>query len=161
MIIKVKRVENRISRTFFFFCCLRRHVFSRFYWVVLCSHSINKQHRHFKMNLQIVYSIHWNLRRKYLKEFQFTCRLKIIVKIFSTTFSFFLFQALPKVPVPPLEQTMAEYLRVLQPITTAQQYEKAEKIIKQFLVQPGPKLYQYLVDKREADDNWVRLNWNF
>lgn len=67
-----------------------------------------------------------------------------------------MFQALPKVPVPPLEQTMSEYLRALRPIVNEQQYEKAEKIVKQFSVQPGPKLHQYLVDKREAEDNWVR-----
>lgn len=70
-------------------------------------------------------------------------------------FAVFLLQALPKVPVPPLEQTMSEYLRVLKPIVTAQQYDRAEKIVKQFSVSPGPKLHQYLVDKRDADDNWV------
>lgn len=64
-------------------------------------------------------------------------------------------QALPKVPVPPLEQTMADYLKALHPITTPQQFEKAEKIIKQFSVSPGPKLHEYLVEKREAEDNWV------
>ena len=52
---------------------------------------------------------------------------------------------------------MSEYLRALKPIVTSQQYERADKIIKQFSVSPGPKLHQYLVDKREAEDNWVRL----
>lgn len=51
---------------------------------------------------------------------------------------------------------MSEYLRALKPIVTAQQYERTEKIIRQFSAQPGPKIHQYLVDKREADDNWVR-----
>lgn len=68
---------------------------------------------------------------------------------------FFYLQALPKVPVPPLEHTMTEYLRALKPIVTSQQYEKTEKIVKQFSAQSGPKLHQYLVDKREVDDNWV------
>lgn len=52
---------------------------------------------------------------------------------------------------------MTEYLRLLKPIVTGPQYERTDKIIKQFLVQPGPKLHQYLVDKREAEDNWVRI----
>lgn len=65
------------------------------------------------------------------------------------------FQALPKVPVPPLEQTMAEYLRAIEPIVAPHQYEKTEKIVKKFMEQSGPKLYQYLVDKREVADNWV------
>lgn len=65
------------------------------------------------------------------------------------------FQALPKVPVPPLEQTMSEYLRAIQPIVPSHQYEKTERIVRKFSEQPGPRLYQYLVDKREAEDNWV------
>ena len=68
-----------------------------------------------------------------------------------------LLQALPKVPVPPLEQTMAEYLRVLKPITTPQQYEKTKSIIKQFSISPGPTLHQYLVDRSEVEENWVSL----
>jgi choline O-acetyltransferase len=74
---------------------------------------------------------------------------------------FVFFQALPKVPVPPLEQTMAEYLRAIKPITTAQQYDKTEKIVKQFSVNPGPKIYEYLVEKREAEDNWVSEKFEF
>lgn len=66
-----------------------------------------------------------------------------------------IFQDLPKVPVPPLEQTMTEYLRALQPIVTSQQYEKTEKIVKQFMIAPGPRLNQYLLEKRELEDNWV------
>ncbi|KAG5671594.1 hypothetical protein PVAND_001787 [Polypedilum vanderplanki] len=62
---------------------------------------------------------------------------------------------LPKVPVPPLEQTMTEYLKALKPIVTAQQYEKTKNIIKLFSVHPGPKYHDYLVEKREAEDNWV------
>lgn len=74
----------------------------------------------------------------------------------------FFLQALPKVPIPPLEQTMDEYLRVLKPITTAQQYEKTKSIIKQFSVHPGPTLHQYLLDRREVEENWVGFfNFNF
>jgi choline O-acetyltransferase len=56
---------------------------------------------------------------------------------------------------------MAEYLRALKPIVSAHQYEKTKNIIKQFSVQPGPKLHQFLVDKREAEDNWVGLVFYF
>jgi hypothetical protein len=65
-------------------------------------------------------------------------------------------KALPKLPVPPLEQTMSEYLRAVQPIVSSQQFEKTERIVKQLITNPGPQLYQYLLDKREAEDNWVR-----
>ncbi|XP_017874631.1 PREDICTED: choline O-acetyltransferase, partial [Drosophila arizonae] len=68
---------------------------------------------------------------------------------------------LPKIPVPPLEQTMADYVLALEPITTPAQLERTKAIIKQF-VSPqglGPRLHQYLVDKREAEDNWAYYYW--
>lgn len=54
---------------------------------------------------------------------------------------------------------MAEYLRALKPIITAQQYERTKNIVKQFTTQPGPKLHEYLVNKREEEDNWVRFDF--
>lgn len=52
---------------------------------------------------------------------------------------------------------MAEYVRMLEPIVTPAQLEKTKAIIKQFAAPngPGPRLHQYLVDKREKEDNWV------
>lgn len=66
-------------------------------------------------------------------------------------------QDLPKVPLPSLEETMAEYLRVLEPIVTSQQLEKTKALVKQFAGPNGlgPILQQYLEEKRDADDNWV------
>lgn len=68
---------------------------------------------------------------------------------------------LPKVPVPALDQTMAEYLRVLQPIATPQQLERTRAIIKQFTAPNGlgMTLQQYLLDKQEAEDNWAYYYW--
>ena len=57
--------------------------------------------------------------------------------------------------MPPIEQTIAEYLRALKPILTTQQYEKTKHLAKQFLVHPGPAVYQHLLEKREKEDNWV------
>lgn len=56
---------------------------------------------------------------------------------------------------------MSEYLRALKPIVTAQQYEKTKNIVKQFSANPGPQLHQYLVEKQEAEDNWVSGIDNF
>lgn len=53
---------------------------------------------------------------------------------------------------------MTEYLRALKPIITPQQYERTKNIVKQFSTHPGPKLHEYLVNKREEEDNWVSLN---
>lgn len=52
---------------------------------------------------------------------------------------------------------MAEYLRALEPVLTPQQYEKTKAIVTQFMDPAGlgPTLQQYLLDKRELEDNWV------
>lgn len=52
---------------------------------------------------------------------------------------------------------MTEYLRVLEPIITPQHHEKVKSIVKQFsaLSGLGPILQQTLIEKREAEDNWV------
>lgn len=64
---------------------------------------------------------------------------------------------MPKIPVPELEETMAEYLRALEPILTQQQHDRTKAIVKQFMSPSGlgPKLHQHLVEKRDAEDNWV------
>lgn len=52
---------------------------------------------------------------------------------------------------------MTEYLRALEPTITQQQHDRVSAIVKQF-VSPsglGPRLHQYLVEKRDAEDNWV------
>lgn len=54
---------------------------------------------------------------------------------------------------------MAEYLRALEPVLSHQQFERTKAIVKQFSSPPGlgPTLHQYLVEKRDAEDNWVIL----
>jgi choline O-acetyltransferase len=54
---------------------------------------------------------------------------------------------------------MAEFVRLLEPITTAQQLERTKSIIKQFTAPSGlgPILQEYLLEKRENEDNWVRF----
>lgn len=58
-------------------------------------------------------------------------------------------------PVPPLEQTMTEYLRILEPVLTQQQHDKTKMIVKNFISGLGPVLQEYLHEKRENEDNWV------
>lgn len=70
-------------------------------------------------------------------------------------------QDLPKLPVPELEETMTEYLRALEPTLTQQQHDRVTTIVKQFESPSGlgPKLHQFLVEKRDAEDNWVIQTW--
>ncbi|XP_058128891.1 choline O-acetyltransferase [Anopheles ziemanni] len=66
---------------------------------------------------------------------------------------------LPKVPLPTLEQTTTEYLRILQPIVTPQQLERTRAIIRQFSATIGPALQDHLQQKRDAEDNWAYHYW--
>lgn len=54
-----------------------------------------------------------------------------------------------------MEETLTEYLRILEPITTKQQHDKTKALAKHFSSNLGPKLQQYLEEKRDAEDNWV------
>lgn len=52
---------------------------------------------------------------------------------------------------------MTEYVRAMEPILSQQQHERLKAIVKQFTSSSGmgPNLYQYLVEKRDIEDNWV------
>lgn len=64
---------------------------------------------------------------------------------------------LPKLPLPPLEQTMEKYLIAMQPLTTPQQLDRLKNLVKSFSSSTaiGPRLQLYLEEQREQKDNWV------
>uniref|UniRef100_A0A1A9VPP6 Carn_acyltransf domain-containing protein n=1 Tax=Glossina austeni TaxID=7395 RepID=A0A1A9VPP6_GLOAU len=51
---------------------------------------------------------------------------------------------------------MADYIRALEPVTEPAQLVRTKAIIQQFTAPNalGPRLHQYLLDRREAEDNW-------
>ena len=67
---------------------------------------------------------------------------------------------LPKLPVPPLEQTMAAYLEAVQvAVGDPEQVAETRRIVEQFM-RPGgvgPKLQDQLMDKQSKEDNWVQI----
>lgn len=65
-------------------------------------------------------------------------------------------QNLPKVPVPDLDQTMNEYVRIMEPVLTQQQYERLKAISKEFESGVGQILQHHLYERRDYEDNWVR-----
>lgn len=71
----------------------------------------------------------------------------------------FLLQDLPKVPVPDLDQTMTEYVRIMEPILSSQQHNRLKDIVKQFSAPTGlgPVLQEYLHGRREQEVNWVNI----
>ena len=61
--------------------------------------------------------------------------------------------------MPDLEKTMAEYVRIMEPILTPQQHNRLKDIVKQFSAPGGlgPVLQEYLQEKREQEVNWVSV----
>ncbi|KAG0245852.1 acyltransferase ChoActase/COT/CPT [Mortierella sp. GBAus27b] len=69
---------------------------------------------------------------------------------------------LPKLPVPTLEETLAKYLRSIEPLTTPEELERNKALAKDF-IKPGglgQALQQRLLDvDRAAPNNWLDDTW--
>lgn len=65
--------------------------------------------------------------------------------------------SLPKLPVPPLEQTLAKYEKTMRPLLDNNRRAKLRTLIEDFGREGGlgRKLQLYLIDRREKTDNWV------
>lgn len=70
-----------------------------------------------------------------------------------------LFQDLPKLPVPPLQQTLDTYLQSMQHLVPEEQFRKSQAIVKQFGAPGGlgETLQEKLLERQEKTPNWVRV----
>ncbi|XP_069427666.1 choline O-acetyltransferase [Ovis canadensis] len=68
---------------------------------------------------------------------------------------------LPKLPVPPLQQTLATYLRCVQHLVPQEQFRRSQAIVKQFGAPGGlgETLQQKLLERQEKTANWVSEYW--
>ncbi|XP_067409082.1 choline O-acetyltransferase [Emydura macquarii macquarii] len=68
---------------------------------------------------------------------------------------------LPKLPVPPLQQTLHMYLQCMKHLVPEEQFRKTKAIVEQFGAAGGlgESLQQKLLDKREKTGNWVFNYW--
>ncbi|KAL1517126.1 hypothetical protein ABEB36_000934 [Hypothenemus hampei] len=68
---------------------------------------------------------------------------------------------LPRLPVPPLENTMQKYLKTLQPLLSDKKHDEVKKLVDKFAGENGlgRKLQLYLLDRREKLDNWAYEYW--
>ncbi|KAM9132628.1 choline O-acetyltransferase [Pangshura tecta] len=68
---------------------------------------------------------------------------------------------LPKLPVPPLQQTLHMYLQCMKHLIPEEQFRKTKAIVEQFGVAGGlgESLQQKLLDRREKTGNWVFNYW--
>ncbi|XP_020779372.2 choline O-acetyltransferase [Boleophthalmus pectinirostris] len=69
--------------------------------------------------------------------------------------------ALPKLPIPELADTLQLYLRCVKHLLTEEQFNRTQTIVQQFGAPAGvgELLQQKLKDKRDKTDNWVYEYW--
>ncbi|XP_066477485.1 choline O-acetyltransferase [Tiliqua scincoides] len=68
---------------------------------------------------------------------------------------------LPKLPVPPLQQTLQMYLQCMKHLVAEEQYKKTKAIVERFgsVGGQGEVLQQELLARREKTENWVLKYW--
>ncbi|XP_041830771.1 choline O-acetyltransferase-like [Melanotaenia boesemani] len=71
------------------------------------------------------------------------------------------YQVLPKVPVPPLKQTLETYLKCVQHLVKEEQFRKTKAIVEKFGAPGGvgEVLQKKLMERREKTTNWVYDYW--
>ncbi|XP_061765546.1 choline O-acetyltransferase-like [Nerophis ophidion] len=70
-------------------------------------------------------------------------------------------KGLPKVPVPPLKQTLDTYLRCVRHLVKAEQFDKTKALVEKFGAAggAGEVLQKKLLERREKTENWVYDYW--
>ncbi|KAM7336367.1 hypothetical protein ACRRTK_004860 [Alexandromys fortis] len=68
---------------------------------------------------------------------------------------------LPKLPVPPLQQTLATYLQCMQHLVPEEQFRKSQAIVKRFGAPGGlgETLQEKLLERQKKTANWVSEYW--
>ena len=67
---------------------------------------------------------------------------------------------LPKLPIPPLEDTCKRYLRALEALQTPHEHEETRKAVQEFLEDPelGPRIQRKLIEWAKNKDRCVLLS---
>ena len=66
---------------------------------------------------------------------------------------------LPKLPVPPLNQTLQRYLISVKPLMSNKEFQKTKDAVEEFGRENGvgQKLHEMLLEKAKHSDKWVSL----
>jgi hypothetical protein len=62
---------------------------------------------------------------------------------------------LPKLPIPPLEDTLRRYLNALVGLQDAQEHSRTRAVVEEFLKGDGPRIQEKLVEWAKTKDRWV------
>lgn len=68
--------------------------------------------------------------------------------------------ALPKLPVPSLEETTSKYLKSIEPLLSKSQFEASKKHVEEFQKSQGPELQSRLQSFAQLKDNWLAEFWD-
>ncbi|GAA6035441.1 hypothetical protein JCM8097_000256 [Rhodosporidiobolus ruineniae] len=68
-------------------------------------------------------------------------------------------EQLPKLPIPPLEDTMKRYLRALEGLQTSSEHAKTQAVVTEFLNNEGPELHQRLKDYAASRASYIEEWW--
>ncbi|KAJ6455968.1 acyltransferase ChoActase/COT/CPT [Mycena vitilis] len=66
---------------------------------------------------------------------------------------------LPKLPIPPLEDTCRRYLEALKALQSEHEHEQTRAAVKQFLEKDGPNIQEVLVKWAEDKDSYIEEFW--
>lgn len=64
---------------------------------------------------------------------------------------------LPRLPVPPLQETLAKYLKTVKPLVSEQEYQRTETAVRQFVSSGEGAKLQKRLEAKAADP--AVLNW--
>ncbi|KAK4047797.1 carnitine O-acetyltransferase yat1 [Microbotryomycetes sp. JL201] len=66
---------------------------------------------------------------------------------------------LPKLPIPPLEDTLKRYLRALEGLQSPHEHSRTKKVVQDFLENEGPELHKALVDYAQTRASFIEEWW--
>ncbi|KAJ3734874.1 carnitine acetyl transferase [Lentinula guzmanii] len=66
---------------------------------------------------------------------------------------------LPKLPVPPLEDTCRRYLGALEGLQDPEEHARTKEVVKEFLEKEGPGIQQKLIDWAKTQDSYIEEFW--
>ena len=68
-------------------------------------------------------------------------------------------EELPKLPIPPLEETCQRYLRAIKGLQTPQEHEDTKRAVDDFLKNEGPKIQEKLSKWSDQKDSYIEDFW--
>ncbi|KAL5011511.1 hypothetical protein ScPMuIL_010062 [Solemya velum] len=67
--------------------------------------------------------------------------------------------SLPRLPVPPIAQTMDKFLESVQPLLSEEELQQTHRVVKEFVKSDGPKLQVLLEERSNKKINWLSDWW--